>query len=157
VFSGRVRYPRDRLWGPVYRPEREWRLWIAYWLLISAVSLIWFVFLWFPDGRLPPLCWRPVLARGRRHVLGAVRWFSTRGLLFEAENPQLAAYGQPVRVQETWILDVIEVVGFPLFILSVLAPVVTLFVRSRRSEGEGCQQIRGSPTRAECWPSLPWS
>ena len=130
--------------SPGLLPGASSARWITYWLYIPAVSLISFVFLLFPDGRLPSPRWRPVAwLVAIAIVLGPVtEALEPRSLFDEAEIRNLPPVANPFGVQDTWILHAIGVVETPLFILSVLAPVVALFVRLRRSEGEKRQQIK---------------
>jgi hypothetical protein len=131
--------------NPGLLPGARSALWITYWLYIPAVSLISFVFLLFPDGRLPSPRWRPVAwLVAIAIVLDPVtEALEPRSLFFDkAEIRNLPPVANPFGVQDIWILHAIGVVETPLFILSVLAPVVALFVRLRRSEGEKRQQIK---------------
>jgi hypothetical protein len=114
--------------------------WLSNWLWMPAVGLFaTYLFLLFPDGRLPSRRWLPlawfsgalivVLSLGFGLAPGPVASLP-RGI----RNP-FGLEGLP------WLSDAANV-GFPLLALCILASVASLVLRYRRSRGEEREQIK---------------
>src|SRR5215210_3782572 len=114
--------------------------WLGNWLWMPAVGLFaTYLFLLFPDGRLPSRRWRylawlsgaliVVLSLGFGLAPGPVA-----SLPREIRNP-FGLEGFP------WLSDAANV-GFPLLALCILASVVSLVLRYRRSRYEEREQIK---------------
>jgi hypothetical protein len=114
--------------------------WLGNWLWMPAVGLFaTYLFLLFPDGRLPSRRWRylawfsgaliVVLSIGFGLAPGPVASLP-RGI----RNP-FGLEGLP------WLSDAANV-GFPLLALCILASVASLVLRYRRSRGEEREQIK---------------
>jgi hypothetical protein len=115
--------------------------WLGNWLWMPAVGLFaTYLFLLFPDGRLPSSRWRPlawlsgavivvVLSLGFGLAPGPVA-----SLPSGIRNP-FGLEGLP------WLTNAANV-GFPLLALCILASVVSLVLRYRRSRGEEREQIK---------------
>ena len=114
--------------------------WLGNWLWMPAVGLFaTYLFLLFPDGRLPSSRWRPlawfsgavivVLSIGFGLAPGPVASLP-RGI----RNP-FGLEGLP------WLSDAANV-GFPLLALCILASVVSVVLRYRRSRDEEREQIK---------------
>jgi len=114
--------------------------WLGNWLWMPAVGLFaTYLFLLFPDGRLPSRRWRylawlsgaliVVLSLGFGLAPGPVA-----SLPREIRNP-FGLEGLP------WLSDAANV-GFPLLALCILASVVSLVLRYRRSRDEEREQIK---------------
>jgi len=114
--------------------------WLGNWLWMPAVGLFaTYLFLLFPDGRLPSRRWRylawlsgaviVVLSLGFGLAPGPVA-----SLPRKIRNP-FGLEGLP------WLSDAANV-GFPLLALCILASVVSLVLRYRRSRGEEREQIK---------------
>jgi hypothetical protein len=114
--------------------------WLGNWLWMPAVGLFaTYLFMLFPDGRLPSRRWRPlawlsgavivVLSLGFGLAPGPVA-----SLPGKIRNP-LGLEGFP------WLSDAANV-GFPLLALCILASVVSLVLRYRRSRDEEREQIK---------------
>jgi hypothetical protein len=114
--------------------------WLGNWLWMPAVGLFaTYLFMLFPDGRLPSRRWRPlawlsgavivVLSLGFGLAPGPVG-----SLPGKIRNP-FGLEGLP------WLSDAANV-GFPLLALCILASVVSLVLRYRRSRDEEREQIK---------------
>jgi hypothetical protein len=114
--------------------------WLGNWLWMPAVGLFaTYLFMLFPDGRLPSRRWRPlawlsgavivVLSLGFGLAPGPVA-----SLPRKIRNP-FGLEGLP------WLSDAANV-GFPLLALCILASVVSLVLRYRRSRDEEREQIK---------------
>jgi hypothetical protein len=114
--------------------------WLSNWLWMPAVGLFaTYLFLLFPDGRLPSRRWLPlawfsgalivVLSLGFGLAPGPVA-----SLPRKIRNP-FGLEGLP------WLSDAANV-GFPLLALCILASVASLVLRYRRSRGEEREQIK---------------
>jgi hypothetical protein len=114
--------------------------WLGNWLWMPAVGLFaTYLFMLFPDGRLPSRRWRPlawlsgavivVLSLGFGLAPGPVA-----SLPRKIRNP-FGLEGFP------WLSDA-ATVGFPLLALCILASVVSLVLRFRRSRDEEREQIK---------------
>jgi hypothetical protein len=114
--------------------------WLGNWLWMPAVGLFaTYLFLLFPEGSLLSRRWRPlawlsgavivVLSLGFGLALGPVAILPGK-----IRNP-FALEGLP------WLSDAANV-GFPLLALCILASVVSLMLRYRRSRGEEREQIK---------------
>jgi len=110
------------------------------WLWVPAVGLLGtFMFLLFPDGKLPSRRWRPLA------------WFSavvilliSLGVMLTPEPLQnLGGIGNPFALEELpfWVDDAAYIV-LPLLPLCMLASASSLVLRHRRSAGEERQQIK---------------
>jgi len=114
--------------------------WLGNWLWVPAVGLFaTYLFLLFPDGRLPSRRWRPLA------------WFSGAMIVVLSLGFGLApgpVASLPGRIRNPfgleglpWVSDAANV-GFPLLALCILASVVSLVLRYRRSRGEEREQIK---------------
>jgi hypothetical protein len=114
--------------------------WLGNWLWMPAVGLFaTYLFMLFPDGRLPSRRWRPlawlsgavivVLSLGFGLAPGPVA-----SLPRKIRNP-FGLEGFP------WLSDAANI-GFPLLALCILASVVSLVLRYRRSRDEEREQIK---------------
>jgi hypothetical protein len=114
--------------------------WPATWLWVPGVVLVLvFLPLYFPDGRLLSLRWRPVMWL-TIFVSGAtvVIWAFLPGKVGDAwdiTNPLGLAALRPA-------IGGLEVVMEVLFVGFILSSVVSLVVRSRRSQGQERQQMK---------------
>jgi hypothetical protein len=112
---------------------------LSEWLWVPAVGLVGtYLLLLFPDGRLPSSRWRPLawLSGAVIVVLSAAILLAPGPLqsLEGVRNP-FALDGAP------WVADTAYIV-LPLFLVCILASVVSLVLRYRRSGGEERQQIK---------------
>ena len=114
--------------------------WLGNWLWMPAVGLFaTYLFMLFPDGRLPSRRWRP-LAR----LSGAVIVVLSLG--FGLAPGPVASLPRKIRNPFgleglPWLSDAANV-GFPLLALCILASVVSLVLRYRRSRDEEREQIK---------------
>jgi hypothetical protein len=113
---------------------------LGIWLWVPAVGLFaTYLFLLFPDGRLPSRRWRPLAwLSGTLIVLLSVGFGLDPGpvssLPGEIRNP----FGLE---ELPWLSNAANI-GFPLLALCILASVVSLVLRYRRSRGEEREQIK---------------
>jgi signal transduction histidine kinase len=126
--------------NPGSLPAPEWAAWFGEWTWIPAIGLMTtFLFLLFPDGRLPSRRWRPVAwfagaLLGAAFVLGA---FTERRLGGLVENPVgfIPNLGGGPTPAEGPVLLV-------LFLVAILLSVSSLFFRYRRAPREQRQQLK---------------
>jgi hypothetical protein len=114
--------------------------WLGNWLWVPAVGLFaTYLFLLFPEGRLPSSRWRPLA-----WLSGAV--IVVLSLSFGlAPGPVASLPGKirnPFGLEELPWLESAANVGFPLLALCILASVVSLVLRYRRSRSEEREQIK---------------
>jgi hypothetical protein len=114
--------------------------WLGNWLWMPAVGLFaTYLFLLFPEGRLPSRRWRPLA-----WLSGAV--IVVLSLSFGlAPGPVASLPGKirnPFALEELPWLSTAANVGFPLLAVCILASVVSLVLRYRRSRGEEREQIK---------------
>ncbi len=109
------------------------------WLWVPAVGLLGtYMFLLFPDGKLPSRRWRPLAwLAGAVIALESIVAFLTPGPLdgLEGARNPLGLEGYP------W-LDVLAWTVLPLLPICMLASAASLVLRFRRSGGEVRQQIK---------------
>jgi hypothetical protein len=114
--------------------------WLGNWLWMPAVGLFaTYLFMLFPDGRLPSRRWRPLA-----WLSGAVIVVLSLGFGL-APGPVASLPGKirnPFGLESfPWLSDAANV-GFPLLALCILASVVSLVLRYRRSRDEELEQIK---------------
>ena len=116
--------------------------WLTSWVWIFGGSLVLFVFLFFPDGKLPSPRWRPVAWLVLTNTVLAVAPFALDpGPLSEfSEKVHLV---NPVGIAgSAGLLAVFSRVSFVLLIPISLALISAFFVRYRRAQGDERQQIK---------------
>ena len=119
-------------------------LWIASWLWIPSGSLIMFLFLLFPDGRLPSPRWRIVAwVVALTTCLETVR-FALKPWPWEGFPESLASVDNPFGTEGVAVLlnTILGAASIPLLGATVLAPVAALVLRFRQATGEERQQIK---------------
>ena len=114
--------------------------WLGNWLWMPAVGLFaTYLFMLFPDGRLPSRRWRPLA-----WLSGAVIVVLSLGFGL-APGPVASLPGKirnPFGLERfPWLSDAANV-GFPLLALCILASVVSLVLCYRRSRDEEREQIK---------------
>jgi hypothetical protein len=112
---------------------------LAQWLWVPTVGLLAiYLALLFPDGRLPSRRWRPLAwLSGAVIVLMSV----TQGLV-PGPLPGLGRVRNPFGLEgQPWVADAANAIFVP-FLLCILASVLSLILRYRRSGGEVRQQIK---------------
>ena len=114
--------------------------WLGNWLWMPAVGLFaTYLFMLFPDGRLPSRRWRPLA-----WLSGAVIVVLSLGFGL-APGPVASLprkIGNPFGLEGfPWLSDAANV-SFPLLALCILASVVSLVLRYRRSRDEVREQIK---------------
>ena len=125
--------------SPGVLPAGKALVWVSFWILVPALGLCSFLFLLFPDGRLPSSGWR---------------WFAWLCALLTTMGAVLSAFspGSPstaILLQNPLgvaILPSREVVGRlveALLFTLVLIAAASMFVRLRRTRGVEGQQIKG--------------
>ena len=125
--------------------------WVSEWTEPWGATLMLVVLpLFFPDGRLVSPSWRPV-ARLVFLALVAI-------LLLRVLTPGVIVYGtariaNPLGVEALrTYLGAASVIGFPVWLGTLLAAVASLVVRFRRSRGEERQQIKWLALAASAIP-----
>ena len=114
--------------------------WLGNWLWMPAVGLFaTYLFMLFPDGRLPSRRWRPLA-----WLSGAVIVVLSLG--FGLAPGPVASLPRKIRnpfglERFPWLSDAANV-GFPLLALCILASVVSLVLCYRRSRDEEREQIK---------------
>ena len=116
--------------------------WLASWVWISGGSLVLFVFLFFPDGRLPSPRWRPVawLVLVNAALSVAPYAFSPGPLQdFSEEAPVV----NPLGIEgSAGILDLFARISLLLLVPISLSLILAFYLRFRRAVGEERQQIK---------------
>jgi signal transduction histidine kinase len=114
-------------------------VWLGSWLYVLGADLMLFSFLLFPNGRLPSARWR------------IVAWLVVFAICLDTSSLALAPGSvenfpeveNPLGVEGiAGLLGPIRAFSIPLLGVILLAPVVALVVRFRRSRGEERQQIK---------------
>jgi hypothetical protein len=141
--------------------------WLTSWVWIFGGSLVLFVFLFFPDGRLPSPRWRPVAWVVLANTALAVAPFALDpGPL--SEFSERVHVVNPVGIAgSAGLLSVFSRVAFLLLIPISFALILALLVRFRRARGDERQQIKWvaygvavfalAVIVASAWPSLDGS
>jgi hypothetical protein len=128
--------------NPGSLPGEPVAAWLTSWVWIAGGSLVLFVFLYFPDGRLPSPRWRPVawLVLLDAALSVAPFAFGPGPLEGSSEGPRVT---NPVGIEgSAGLLDLFERVSFVLLAPISLALILAFFVRFRRARGEERQQIK---------------
>jgi hypothetical protein len=116
--------------------------WLTNWVWILGGSLILFVFLFFPDGRLPSPRWKPLAWLILLDAASSVAPYAfTPGPLEGFHEGSKII--NPVGIEgSTGVLDLLARVS--IFLLIPIAPglILAFIVRSRRASGEERQQIK---------------
>ncbi len=108
------------------------------WLWVPAVGLLGtYVFLLFPNGRLPSRRWRPLAWLSGAVILGV----SLGTALDPGPLQNLGGVQNPFGILLPWMIPVFWAF-LPLLPLCMLASVLSLVLRYRRSRGEERQQIK---------------
>lgn len=138
LFSGYGTYSLE-----VQPPRVPWGV-VANWLsdiiwLPSVAASTTFLFLLFPDGKLPSRRWRPVAWAA---VIGTV--IVAISLLFERRLYSFPEIGAPLALSSRAdpALGFLATAGFFLWALATVAAVISLFIRFRRARGEERLQIK---------------
>jgi hypothetical protein len=116
--------------------------WLTAWVWISGGSLVLFIFLFFPDGKLPSSRWRPVAWLVLVNAALSVAPFAFAPAPLEgfyAGSPVT----NPVGIQGSErLLDLGESVTIVLLIPISISLILAFIVRFRRAHGEERQQIK---------------
>jgi MFS family permease len=116
--------------------------WLASWAWIAGGSLVLFVFLYFPDGRLPSPRWRPVAWLVLISAALAVAPFAFGPGLLEGSSGG-SRIVNPVGVEGSAKLrDLFERASLVLLVPVSVALISSFVVRFRRARGEERQQIK---------------
>ncbi|MBA2713215.1 MAG: hypothetical protein H0U55_06635, partial [Rubrobacteraceae bacterium] len=116
--------------------------WLTSWVWISGGSLILFVFLFFPDGRLPSPRWRPIAWLVLVNTALAVAPFAFGPGPLKDFSEGLPVVN-PVGIEGSGgLLNLFARVSFLLLVPISLALIFAFFVRFRRARGEERQQIK---------------
>jgi hypothetical protein len=112
--------------------------WVNNWLWVPSVGLMGtYVFLLFPDGRLPSRRWRPLA-----WLCGTViAWVSVGVALGPGPLENLGGVQNPIVLLRPWMMAVFWA-ALPLLPLCMLASALSLVMRYRHSDGEERQQIK---------------
>jgi hypothetical protein len=112
--------------------------WVNNWLWVPSVGLMGtYVFLLFPDGRLPSKRWRPLA-----WLCGVVIALVSVGVAFGPGPLQdLGGIQNPIVLLRPWMMPAFWV-SLPLLPLCMLASALSLVMRYRHSGGEERQQIK---------------
>jgi len=116
--------------------------WLTSWVWILGGSLIPFVFLFFPDGRLPSPRWRPLawLVLVNSALADAPYAFAPGPL---EDFPQESPVINPVGVEgSASILDLFAQVSIFMLVPITLGLIFAFYIRFRRARGEERQQIK---------------
>jgi hypothetical protein len=116
-------------------------LWLTTWFGGPIVfALFSFVFLLFPDGRLPSRRWRPIIWLELVGVVCLVAFAFEPGWL---DNPGLVRVTNPFGVRSAAaLLETLSSVGFFVTLAAAVAGGISLVVRFRRARGVERQQIK---------------
>jgi hypothetical protein len=105
---------------------------------VPAVGLLGtYVFLLFPDGMLPSARWRPLAWLSGAVIL----WVSVGTALAPGPLQNLGGVQNPFGLLQPWMMPVFWA-ALPLLPLCMVASVLSLVLRYRRSRGEERQQIK---------------
>jgi hypothetical protein len=116
--------------------------WLTSWVWIAGGSLVLFVFLYFPDGRLPSPRWRPVAWFVLINAALAVAPFAFGPGLVEGLSGG-SRIVNPVGIEgSTKLLDFFERASFVLLVPVSVALILSFVVRFRRARGDERQQIK---------------
>jgi hypothetical protein len=128
--------------NPGSLPGEPVAAWLTSWVWIAGGSLVLFVFLYFPDGRLPSPRWRPVAWLVLLDAALAVAPFAFGPGPLEGSS-EGSRVTNPVGIEgSVGLLDLFERVSFVLLAPISLALILAFFVRFRRARGEERQQIK---------------
>jgi hypothetical protein len=116
--------------------------WLTSWVWIAGGSLVLFVFLFFPDGRLPSPRWRPVAWLVLIGAALAVAPFAFGPGVLEGSSGG-SRIVNPVGIEgSTKLLDLFERASFVLLVPISVALISSFVVRFRRARGDERQQIK---------------
>jgi hypothetical protein len=145
-------------------PAGEALGWVAQWIWVPALAAVLvFVFLLFPDGRLPSPRWRPVALLGA----ATAALFLVEQALRPGSLENSPAYENPVGVDG--LGDAIRFAEYPTlaaFGVAVVASIASLPLRLRRARGDERRQLKwfayGAAVAGVCvliggplWTSVP--
>jgi signal transduction histidine kinase len=120
-------------------PGLSWSAWASSWIWAPGLVLaVTFLFLLFPDGRLPSRRWRPMAwlagAAGAGVLLGSALAPGSMGPLHDQANP--------IAVSDNAVLEALAKYGWLALAGSAFGCVASIVVRYRRSAGDERQQLK---------------
>lgn len=121
-------------------PGGEWAAWLSSWLWLPATGLLpTFLFLLFPDGRLPSRRWRPVAW----YAAVALGMFSGTVALLPGPLPGLPSVPNPLSPFSGQVtIDDVQLPLFTVLFVAVILCVAALVRRFRRSRGVERLQLK---------------
>ena len=141
--------------------------WLTSWVWIAGGSLVLFVFLFFPDGKLPSPRWRPVAWLVLLNAALAVAPFALGAGHLKDFAEGLSVTNPVGIVGSVGLLRMFSRIAFLLLVPISLALIFAFFVRFRRARGDERQQIKWvaygvalfalALIVASVWPSLDGS
>jgi hypothetical protein len=117
-------------------------VWLTSWAWISGGGLVFFVFLFFPDGRLPSPRWRPVAWLVLAYTALSVAAYAFDPGPLGGFSGELSVVNPVGIEQSAGLLNLFVRVSFVLSVPISLALILSFFVRFRRARGEERQQIK---------------
>ena len=120
-------------------PGGRWAAWASGWLDSTFILSVCLILLLFPTGRLISRRWRPALWLAAASLSTAILNSLVRPGMIRADLPVENPLG--IEGAKTF-LDVVDVVAWVVFVVSVVVSALSMVLRFRRARGDERQQVK---------------